>query len=158
MPTNFDNLSAGQRHHLRYWTALSQYMERQGNFRVRLESPEPRYWIAFPKKLFGRKEIILLGAHNIIRSPKYISVLLHLSGPKAKQQFDSLYGEKSQIEKEIGTRLDWRRDRAVKYSEIVLERPNVDPEDERDWPRQHAWITQRLEDFYAVFAPRIERF
>ena len=132
-------------------------MARQGNFRIRLKLPEPRYWIAFPKELFGRGDTILLGAHNIIRSPKYISVLLHLRGPKAKQQFDSLYHEKNQIEKEIGARLDWRRDRAVKYSEIVLEFSNVDPEDERDWSRQHDWLKEKLEAYYKVFAPRIGR-
>jgi Domain of unknown function (DUF4268) len=156
MPTNFDNLSVGERHHLRYWTAFCEYMAHSkiGDW---LE-PQPKYWIQFPKELFGRGNTIRLGAHNIIRGEKYISVVLHLSGPEAKQRFDSLTQEKEHIEREIGARLDWRREPGIRHSEIILELPNVDPENERDWPRQHAWLKEKLEDFYRAFAPRASRF
>lgn len=157
MPTTLDNLSAGARHHLRYWTAFCEYMAQHSSFGYRLE-PQPKYWVQFPKELFERGDTIRLGAHNIIRSEKYISVVLHLRGPAAKWRFDALNREKERIEKEIGAQLDWRRDPGEKHSEIILERSNIDPKNERDWPRQHAWLMQRLEDFYATFAPRIERF
>src|ERR1044072_6604982 len=109
MPTSLDNLSAGERHHSRYCTAFWRYMARQSNFRVRLELPKPKYWIQFPKELFGRGNTIRLGAHNIIRGENYISVVLHLRDPEAKQRFDSLNREREHIEREIGARLDWRR-------------------------------------------------
>src|SRR4051812_25834686 len=132
MPANLDNLSAGERHHLRYWTAFREYMARQGNFSVRLEIPKPKYWVQFPQELFGRGNTIRLGAHNIIRGENYVSVLLHLRGPEAKRRFDSLNREKDQIEREVGATLDWRRDPGEKHSEIILKFPNVDPKDERD--------------------------
>jgi len=135
-------------------------MARHSSFVHRLEfNPgKPKYWVQFPKELFDRGNTVRLGAHNIIRRPRYISVVLHLRDPKAKQRFDSLLRERAQIEKEVGARLDWRRDPGEKHSEIILERPGVNPEDERDWPKQHAWLMQRLEDIYATFAPRLERF
>lgn len=157
MPANSDNLSAGERHHLRYWTAFREYMARQSDFRVRLELPKPKYWVQFPQELFGRGNSVRLGAHNIIRGENYISVVLHLRGPEAKRRFDSLHREREQIEKEIGGRLDWRRDPGEKHSEIILELPDVDPKDERDWPRQHEWLKKKLYAFYRAFAPKVRR-
>ena len=160
MLTKLDNLSAGERHHLSYWTAFCDYIAKHSSFvhLLELDPEKPKYWVQFPKELFGRGNTIRLGAHNIIRGENYISVVLHLCGPEAKQRFDSLNREKEQIEREIGAGLDWRRDPGEKHSEIILARSNVNPKNERDWPRQHAWLMQRLEDFYATFAPRIERF
>jgi hypothetical protein len=132
-------------------------MARQSSFRLRLELPKPKYWIQFPKELFGRGNTIRLGAHNIIRGENYISVVLHLHGPEAKRRFDFLNREKEQIEREIGARLDWRRDSGEKYSEIILELSNVDPKNERDWPRQHDWLKEELEAFYRVFALKLKR-
>ena len=33
---------------------------------------------------------------------------------------------------------------------------NVDPEDERDWTRQHEWLTSKINDFHRVFLARVE--
>lgn len=114
MPTNLDNLSAGERHHLRYWTAFCEYMAQHSSFRFRLEfNPEkPKFWVQFPKELFGSNQI-RLGAHNYPLK-KYISVVLHLSGPKAKQRYDSLCGEWGQIEKVIGAGLNWQKKPGVR--------------------------------------------
>lgn len=160
MPANSDTLSAGERHHLRYWTAFREYMAQHSSLVHRLEfdPAKPKYWVQFPKELFDRGNTIRLGAHNILRGERYISVVLHLRGPKAKQRFDTLSREREQIEKELAARLDWRRNPGEQHSEIVLTRPNIDPGDERDWARQHVWLKQRLEDFYTTFAPRIEKF
>jgi hypothetical protein len=151
-----DNLSEAQKHQLAYWTAFCDYSARYSRIGDWLE-PQPKLWIQFPKELLERGDKIRLGAH-IYLSDKYISVVLHLRGPEAKQRFDSLHLEKEQIEKEIGAGLKWDEKPGVGNSEIILELPNADPENERDWPRQHAWLQQRLEDFYVTFKPRIEKF
>jgi hypothetical protein len=156
MTTDWDNLSAAERHHLRYWTAFCDYMARRSSIPHRLE-PQPKHWVQFPKELFGRGDQIRLGAHNVIGGKKYISVVLHLRGPEAKQRFDSLNREREQIEKEIGALLDWQRKPEVGNSEVILKLPNANPKDEQDWPRQHAWLLLRLESFYMAFAPRIRR-
>ena len=44
-----------------------------------------------------------------------------------------------------------RRDSRVS---VVLN--NVDPEDETDWPRQHQWLADKLNDFHRVFANRVK--
>ena len=32
---------------------------------------------------------------------------------------------------------------------------DVDPEDERDWHRQHEWLTSKINDFHRVFLTRV---
>jgi len=32
---------------------------------------------------------------------------------------------------------------------------DLDPEDESDWPRQHQWLAERLNDFHRVFSQRV---
>jgi hypothetical protein len=54
-------------------------------------------------------------------------------------------------------RLDRRRDPGEKHSEIIIELPNVDPKNERDWPRQHGWLKENFEAFYRAFVPGIRR-
>ena len=158
MPTNLDNLSPTKRDQLAYWTAFCEYMARHSPipYRLELDPEKPTYWVQFPEELFNRSAQIRLGAHIYLRE-KYISVVLHLRGPKAKQRFDSLFREKEQIEKEIGAGPDWQRERGQKISEIILENPDVNPKNERDWPRQHAWLMEKLEAFNMAFAPRIRR-
>lgn len=63
MHADSDNLSAGERHHLRYWTAFREYMARQGNFSVRLELPKPKYYVFGPELIalsHARPESLLL--------------------------------------------------------------------------------------------------
>jgi hypothetical protein len=33
---------------------------------------------------------------------------------------------------------------------------NVDPEDRSDWPRQHEWLAQRVNDLHRAFANRVK--
>lgn len=155
MPTDPDNLSEAQRHHLRYWTAFCEYVAQRGSFTERLK-PQARFWVQFPAALFGRSDI-RLGAHNYLRGRERISVELNLSGPRAKSRFDLLSREREQIEGEIGARLEWHRKPDQESSKIYLELPNVDPTNGHDWPRQHDWLLKKLEAFYRAFAPRVRR-
>ena len=41
------------------------------------------------------------------------------------------------------------------YSRIVAYLNDVDPKDQKDWPRQHEWLATRLNDLHRVFADRI---
>jgi serine/threonine protein kinase/sugar lactone lactonase YvrE len=147
---NADNLTGTPRHHLDYWTAFRAYMERRGSF-IAPANPQPRHWRGFPVGRSGFR----LGVHNRPRD-KRISVLLYLDGPDAKSHFHLLSRERNQIEREIGARLEWQEKPSKKYSEIILNLPNVDPTNRQDWPRQHDWLLEKLEAFHKAFAPRIK--
>lgn len=43
----------------------------------------------------------------------------------------------------------------VTQHRISVYMTNVDPEDERDWPRQHEWLTSKINDFHRVFLARV---
>ena len=60
------------------------------------------------------------------------------------------------IESELGEPLDWLELPERKASRIILFRRTADPEDESDWPAQHAWLAQALERLDRVFRPRVK--
>lgn len=79
---------------------------------------------------------------------------------KLVQAFDlgSLCSRRSaiaSIEEELGYRLEWEELPARRDSRISIYLSNVDPEEERDWPRQHEWLAAKLNDMHRVFSPRI---
>ena len=90
-----------------------------------------------------------------IRQKQRIRVSLYLSGQNAKTFFHLLQRDKDAIEEELGCSLTWRE--MSKQCEIVSHLDNVDPNDESDWPRQHAWMAGQFSAFSAAFAPRVAR-
>ncbi|HEV7889382.1 MAG TPA: DUF4268 domain-containing protein [Pyrinomonadaceae bacterium] len=143
-------LTETQRHHLAYWTAFRDYMERRGSF-ITATKPQPHHLMIFP---VGRGDFGL-EVFNMTR-PNSIGVRLVLRGVDAKRHFHILIREKEQIQKEVGSALEWEEKPSQKNSVIYLIRRNVDPTDGRDWPRQHEWLLENLEDFYQSFIPRIK--
>ena len=150
MRENVGGLTATQRHHLEYWTAFRDYMERRGSF-ITPTKPPKEYWMSFAvgRSGFG------LDAYNGMRD-KWIGVGLILSGPDAKPHFHLLSLEKGRIEDEIGARLEWQEKPSQKNSVIALKLSNVDPTNRQSWPGQHEWLLGRLEAFHRAFAQRIK--
>jgi hypothetical protein len=73
----------------------------------------------------------------------------------AKAFFRLLQEQKADIEAEIGAPLLWLELPNHKESRIELWRENTDPWKRSDWPQQHAWLLQQLENFQRTFAPRV---
>jgi hypothetical protein len=76
---------------------------------------------------------------------KWISAWLAMGGPNAKPCFYLLHGEKEEIEEEFGEKLNWRERPGQVESHVALVLEPADPSDRNDWPRQHAWLRDRLE-------------
>jgi WD40 repeat protein/serine/threonine protein kinase len=145
-----DELSETKRHHLEYWTAFRSYMERRGSF-ITPPKPPTQYCMSFA---VGRSDFGF-DAYNGMRD-KWIGVGLVLRGADAKPHFHLLSREREQVEREIGTSLEWQEKQSQKNSVVILKCPNVDPTNRQDWPRQHEWLLEKLEAFYKAFAPRIK--
>jgi uncharacterized protein DUF4268 len=94
------------------------------------------------------------GAHNLMRGE--ISVELYLSSPDARLYFQILHYDKVQIEREVGSRLEWQEKPTKKHSRIIIRNhSDIDPTNKQDWPRQHEWLLDKLEAFHKAFVPRI---
>lgn len=144
-----DTLTETKKLQLEYWTEFRRYMEdHPGN--VRPTKPLPQSWMAFSA---GRADFTTLTTINI--QGNWISAWLSISGPKAKPFFYLLHEEKEAIEEEFGEKLDWRERPERIESQVALVLEPADPSDRHDWPRQHAWLRDRLERFRAVFRPRV---
>jgi hypothetical protein len=80
-----------------------------------------------------------------------------MGGPNAKPCYYRLHDEKEEIEKEFGEKLDWRERPGQVESHVWVVLEPADPSDKSDWPRQHAWLRDRMERFHAVFRPRVKQ-
>ena len=94
-------------------------------------------------------------AVNILKRDKQIRVDLTLKSEVAHEQYKRLEDDKREIEEIIGKELEWN-DNPKTERQIIWRLENVDPTNESDWPRQHAWLAARLVAFRLAFGPRIE--
>jgi hypothetical protein len=101
----------------------------------------------------GRSRINL--SANTNRLKHWIRAGVRLGGPQAKTAFRILESQKDAIERELGYALHWEELPDAQDSRIACYLNDTDPEDETDWPRQHEWLTARLNELHGVFAPRI---
>lgn len=131
----------------RYWQALSVRLKEEKS-KVRPQKPRPQHWTTFS---LGRSGAWLSACLN--SQKKYIWVEFAFRGPPGKVWFDELLAKKAEIEGKVGEALDWQRLDNKKMSRIALHRYNSDHTDERDWPSQQAWLTEKLALFYSVFRP-----
>ncbi len=69
--------------------------------------------------------------------------------------FHLLHEQKDAIEHELGFPLEWEELPARRDSRISAYLNDADPENEKDWPRQHEWLDARLNDMHRVFADRV---
>ena len=65
---------------------------------------------------------------------------LYISGHNAKAFFHLLQEQKSVIEVELGYQLEWEELPNGLDSRVAIYLDDVDPEAEKDWPRQHEWL------------------
>ena len=145
----FENLSDTKKLQLEYWTALAQFISKNSKT-LRPQKSLPQHWTNFA---IGRSGLHLSASIN--SQKKLLSVELYLNGPDAKAFFRQLNQQKKEIEKHIGSELEWLELPEKTASRIVLRIENSDFTHNSDWPRQHAWFKDNLEKFHSVFGPMV---
>jgi hypothetical protein len=65
-------------------------------------------------------------------------------------------GQKAEIERQLGFPLDWEELPEGQDSRISVSLSDADPANEADWPRQHQWLSQRLNEMHRILAPRVK--
>jgi hypothetical protein len=118
---------------------------------VKSQKPWPRHWTNFA---IGRSWMALAATASITK--KEIAVELCLGGPPAKTFYHKLLSDREAIEKDLGTKPDWRERPGKNQSIIKLLRLNVDPGRRKEWSEQHAWFQDNVEAFQRVFGPKVK--
>ncbi len=148
--SNVEELTETKKLQLEYWTKLREFIESQKSS-IRCQKPLPQDWTNFT---IGRSGFWLQAIANT--RDKIITVALTLDGPSASQRFDVLQQSRPNIKNAIGAALDWSNDPGKKQRLVYLRRPDTDPLDQADWPKQHKWLFEKIELFRNVFGPRIK--
>jgi uncharacterized protein with ParB-like and HNH nuclease domain len=141
-----EGLSERQKKYLEYWRHLDTRLEERG-LPADVIIPKPSNLLAIRIGTTGSAEIQL--AFNQQR--KQVSVGLNLTGEIGESIESRLLGEKGQIEKDLGYSLEWES------GDIYIADEGVGLWDQEDWPIQHDWMGDHLEDYLRAFKPRVEK-
>lgn len=133
-----------------YWDAFHQALDKAAGPVSGTRKPQPQSWMGYS---IGRTGFNL-GA-VMIRPKGQIRAELYIAGDQAKSFFHLLQEQKQAIEQELGYELDWEELPNRRDCRISVYMTNVDPEDERDWPRQHEWLAAKVNDFHRAFINRV---
>lgn len=146
-----DELSERKLKQRRYWNGFHEELNAAAGPVRGNRKAQPQHWMTYG---VGAGGFQLVAAINI--GSKFIRAELYISGENANKFLGHLEDQKEEIERELGYRLEWgdqlptARDRRI--SRYYRE---VDPADESDWPDQHRWMAQSLNDMHRVFAQRV---
>ncbi|SDA11134.1 DUF4268 domain-containing protein [Sphingomonas sp. NFR15] len=136
---------------LAYWTALGNVLAAKGGPLARERKPQPQPWMSYSVGRSG------FGINASMSRPKrQVRAELYMSSPNAKAFFHLLHADKAEIEAELGYAVDWEELPEGRDSRISTPLNGIDLEEQADWPRQHDWLAQRMNEFYRAFVNRIK--
>ena len=133
-----------------YWAGLNEVLDQTKGPVAGNRMPRPKARARFP---IGRQDFRLVA--TMFRLDHRIRAGLHITGDEAKHLFRLLQHEHQAIEQKIGYLLQWEELPDQQDCRIAVYQDNADPENQPDWPRQHDWLAQRLNELHRVFAPRV---
>lgn len=135
-----------------YYDYWSEFAERLGPRRtVSPKKPQAESWLGFSA---GRANFIIY--LTISARKKRLRAYLSLLGPDSKAHFHLLKRDADTIEQEMGEPVEWLEHRQQIESHIGVHLDGTNPVDQSDWPRQHAWLCEKLEKLRAVFRERVK--
>lgn len=133
-----------------YWEAFHNALTLAGGPVSGNRKARPQSWMAYSIGRVGFN----LGA-TMVRPKRLVRTELYISGSGAKALFQQLRAQQAQIEAELGYALDWEELPDARDARISACLVDVDPEDTKDWPRQHEFLVRRINDMHRVFANRV---
>ncbi len=135
----------------RYWEGLHQALDSADGPVSGNRKAQPQSWMSYS---LGRSNVTL--GVSMARPKRRVQTGVYLTGAHAKAFFFLLQRQKTEIETEIGSSLEWEELPDGQDARIARYLDDVDPEDENDWPRQHAWMAERLNEMHRVFSQRVK--
>lgn len=133
-----------------YWTGVMELL-RNRKSGIKPTKPAAQSWCTLA---VGRSNFTLTVAMNTLKG--WIQVNLSCLGDDALAHFRLLQQQKQSIEQELGGPLEWEELPGKKEKRLALRLYDLKPLDRDDWPRQHAWLADKVDTFYKVFSPRVK--
>lgn len=143
-------LTASQQELIEYWEAFEDVLSQTTN-RVRAVKPLPQNWLVHS---IGKSSITLNSSIN--RRECWIRAELYLTGKKAQTYFDVLKTDREAIENELGETLTWYEE-ASQDRRVYITSHFPDVTKRETWPKQHAWLAQKLAQLHGVFSEQVRR-
>jgi hypothetical protein len=140
---------------LSFWTSFKKYMEENSD--IRCQKPAPQHWMnhSIGRTGFRLASVVSIWDSEANTKNPEIRVELVLDDDNSKKYFSLLQAQSHEIEKELGEPLKWHNPQDKRMCRIYLRR-NDNFLDSSEWPKQHAWLQEKLEKFRKVFGPRIK--
>ncbi|MFN9237669.1 MAG: DUF4268 domain-containing protein [Planctomyces sp.] len=143
-------LSGSQQLQLDYWTGFREYLEEHAE-RITPTKAHPQGFMDFS---LGRSGIWL--AASIRVRMKGITALVVLGSQHAESHFRQLEKQRLRFDGKFGEPLEWRPLPERKHKHILIRLEDADPEDRKDWPRQHEWLRAKLDKLHETFSEAIK--
>lgn len=134
-----------------YWDSFCRDWEASDS-RIRCGKAKPQNWTAFA---LGRSNFLITA--SISKNKRTAHVQLVLYGDDRIAHLRLLESQRVEIEKNLGSELEWRELPNRKESQIRLTFSECDPSERDNWPSQHRRLRETIEGFHAVFSPRVRR-
>ena len=141
-------LGATKLKQLSFWTNLKSYASEKGVVMFR-QTPSPQHWynIAIGSS-DANISLTVNTRENMLGSEIYIN--------SNKDLFKYLQDRKEDIEKEVGSPLEWID--AKKASRILQRKPNFDLDNEAEAEAAFEWLIGRATIFHKVFSTLVKEF
>ena len=140
---------------VKYWAKLLKVIDAVGGpYSNKPRKPQEQNWMNYSVGHSNIAIYIFIGRNKNGKSDN-ISVEL-TTNDHGKSIFKNLERQKKEIEKELGYKLEWQERPNYIESRVCIFLDATDAYDPSDWARQHQWFTERLNDMYRVFFPRVE--
>jgi hypothetical protein len=140
--------SEGKLAQLDFWTRLREYAK-QNKSEVRLQAPSPQHWTNV--SIGSARAHVTVSMHmrdQHLRCELYI--------PNDKALFESLKVQQNDIERELGSKLEFIE--ASKATRIVETLEGFDILDKANADKSFDWLLERAAAFKSAFLPRIKNF
>ncbi|CAJ2377120.1 MAG: DUF4268 domain-containing protein [Gammaproteobacteria bacterium] len=146
------DLSDLQKMRLEFWTGLSDRMSAESS-RVNPVTPKTGHWMSFT---IGKTGFYMNALFNLPADSVSVQFIINRDRATTKKFFDLLKKEKEEIEKEVGEKLEWRKLKTKRQSQVNLHRSDCNLKDTENWQMLQEWINENLEKFHAAFHERIQ--
>ena len=134
-----------------YWAAFQAALDAAGGPVSGHAKPQPKSWMSYG---IGRTGFSLNAV--MLRPSRQVRAEVYLGTQHAQGFFELLRRQKDSVEQERGYALDWEELPNRQDCRVSITLDEADPENEPDWPRQHVWLAERLNELLGVFARRIK--
>lgn len=140
----------------RFWVAFHDYLKKESNV-IRPTKPLPQHWMNIAMGRSGFKLCAIASFYNN-ENESYegneIRSEFVIFADDAKQQYEAIFAQKEEIEKEIGEPLFWHNPENKTMCRIYL-RKTASITDETKFQENFQWLKNKLEAMHKVFGKRI---